>query len=116
MFPSQGPVTREAYTQAGNRSRAGDGQRRDRVTDRGAGGVCVNAGLGGLCRRRAPASAGECSPFDQVYTAHADSVFAFCWSQVGNHSDAEDLAADVFASAFAAYSVAGPEPGNVRAW
>jgi RNA polymerase sigma-70 factor (ECF subfamily) len=55
-------------------------------------------------------------PFDEVYRAHADSVFAFCWSQIGNHSDAEDLAADVFASAFAAYATSGPDPEKLRAW
>jgi RNA polymerase sigma-70 factor, ECF subfamily len=55
-------------------------------------------------------------PFEEVYRTYADSVFAFCWSQVGNHSDAEDLAADVFASAFAAYTSARPDPDKLRAW
>src|SRR5262245_45359983 len=55
-------------------------------------------------------------PFEEVYRTYADSVFAFCWSQTGNHSDAEDLAADVFASAFAAYTSAGPDPDKLRAW
>jgi RNA polymerase sigma-70 factor, ECF subfamily len=55
-------------------------------------------------------------PFEEVYRTYADSVFAFCWSQTGNYSDAEDLAADVFASAFAAYTTAGPDPDKLRAW
>jgi RNA polymerase sigma-70 factor, ECF subfamily len=58
----------------------------------------------------------DVEPFEEVYRAHADAVFAFCWSQTGSYSDAEDLAADVFVSAFAAYTAAGPEPGKVRAW
>jgi DNA-directed RNA polymerase specialized sigma24 family protein len=49
-------------------------------------------------------------PFEELYRTYADSVFAFCWSQVGNYSDAEDLAADVFASAFAAYTSSRPDP------
>ena len=55
-------------------------------------------------------------PFEEVYRTYANSVFAFCWSQTGNHSDAEDLAADVFASAFAAYRSGGPDPDKLRAW
>jgi RNA polymerase sigma-70 factor (ECF subfamily) len=55
-------------------------------------------------------------PFEEVYRTYANAVFAFCWSQTGSHSDAEDLAADVFASAFVAYTAADPKPGKVRAW
>ena len=55
-------------------------------------------------------------PFEEVYRSYADSVFAFCWSQTGHHSDAEDLAADVFASAFAAYLSTRPDPEKLRAW
>jgi RNA polymerase sigma-70 factor (ECF subfamily) len=51
-----------------------------------------------------------------VYRAYAGTVFAFCWSQTGNRSDAEDLAADVFVSAFGAYATARPDPGKLRAW
>ncbi|HEV8561732.1 MAG TPA: RNA polymerase sigma factor [Actinophytocola sp.] len=42
-------------------------------------------------------------PFAEVYREHAARVYRYCLSQVGNAGDAEDLATDVFASAFAAY-------------
>lgn len=54
-------------------------------------------------------------PFEQVYREHAARVYRYCLSQVGNASDAEDLAAEVFAAAFAAYQgVRGAE--GVLAW
>src|SRR4051794_36513349 len=41
--------------------------------------------------------------FEQVYRDHATRIYRYCLSQLGNASDAEDLAAEVFAAAFAAY-------------
>ena len=41
--------------------------------------------------------------FEQVYRSYAVPVYRYCLSQVGNPSDAEDLAGEVFAAALAAY-------------
>ncbi|MDQ2961438.1 MAG: sigma-70 family RNA polymerase sigma factor [Candidatus Dormibacteraeota bacterium] len=56
------------------------------------------------------------TPFDEVYRDHADAVFRFCASQLRNLAVAEDVTADVFASAFAAYPGARPDPDGVRPW
>jgi RNA polymerase sigma-70 factor, ECF subfamily len=55
-------------------------------------------------------------PFEQVYQEHAVRVYRYCLSQVGNPSDAEDLAAEVFAAAFAAYGDARLTAGVVLPW
>jgi RNA polymerase sigma-70 factor (ECF subfamily) len=56
------------------------------------------------------------TPFEEVYRTQVDRVYAFCLSQVRNAADAEDLTAEVFASAFAAWNRAAPEPDRVQAW
>ena len=55
-------------------------------------------------------------PFEQVYREHAARVYRYCLSQVGNTSDAEDLAAEVFAAAFAAYPGLRVTNGVVLPW
>jgi RNA polymerase sigma-70 factor (ECF subfamily) len=55
-------------------------------------------------------------PFEQVYREHAPRVYRYCLSQVGNVSDAEDLAAEVFAAAFAGYRAARLADGVVLPW
>jgi RNA polymerase sigma factor (sigma-70 family) len=54
--------------------------------------------------------------FEQVYRKHAARVYRYCLSQLGNASDAEDLAADVFAAAFAGYPAAKLESAVVLPW
>jgi RNA polymerase sigma factor (sigma-70 family) len=54
--------------------------------------------------------------FDAVYRRHAADVYRFCVSQLGDPVAAEDLAADVFAAAFAAYRRARPAPDELRPW
>ena len=49
-------------------------------------------------------------PFGDIYAANAAGVYRFCLSQLRNASDAEDVTAEVFASAFAAYRRAYPRP------
>ncbi len=57
------------------------------------------------------------TPFDEVYRRHADQVYRFCLSQLGNAALAEDVAADVFASAFAAYPAASLDgEASVKSW
>jgi len=58
----------------------------------------------------------ESPPFDEVYRTHATRVYRYCLSQVGNPIDAEDLTAEVFASAFAAYPAARLADGVVLPW
>ncbi len=59
---------------------------------------------------------GTAAPFEEVYRDHADAVYRFCVSQLGNAATAEDVAGDVFASAFAAYDRVRPMPDGVRSW
>ena len=54
--------------------------------------------------------------FDEVYRRHAADVYRFCVSQLGDPAAAEDLAADVFAAAFAAYRSTRPAPDELRPW
>lgn len=55
-------------------------------------------------------------PFEDVYRAQAARVYRFCLSQVRDRADAEDVAAEVFVSAFAAYDRAPPPADRVQAW
>lgn len=54
--------------------------------------------------------------FEDVYVRYADPVYRFCLSQLRDPAAAEDLAADVFASAFAAYPAMRHDEGDVRPW
>jgi RNA polymerase sigma factor (sigma-70 family) len=58
----------------------------------------------------------ELLSFDEVYRRHAADVFRFCLSQLGDRSEAEDVAADTFLAAFAAYARAAPDEDGVRLW
>jgi RNA polymerase sigma-70 factor (ECF subfamily) len=58
----------------------------------------------------------EPPPFEQVYRDHAARVYRYCLSQVSNASDAEDLAAEVFAAAFASYDGTRFAEGVVLPW
>ncbi len=55
-------------------------------------------------------------PFDEVYGQHHDKIYRFCLSQVGNPTVAEDICADVFTNAFAAYERARPDADGVVPW
>lgn len=54
--------------------------------------------------------------FASVYQAHADAVFRFCLSQLGDVATAEDVTGDVFASACAAFTAAVPPEASLRPW
>jgi RNA polymerase sigma-70 factor, ECF subfamily len=54
--------------------------------------------------------------FDRVYREHAVRVYRYCLSQVGNASDADDLTAEVFAAAFAAYPSVRLRDGVLLPW
>jgi RNA polymerase sigma factor (sigma-70 family) len=54
--------------------------------------------------------------FDEVYREHVARVYRFCLSQVRNATEAEDLAAEVFVSALAAYERTRPDAADVQAW
>ena len=54
--------------------------------------------------------------FEIVYRVHVDAVYRFCLSQVRNPALAEDLAADTFTSAYAAYPRVQPASNVVRPW
>jgi RNA polymerase sigma-70 factor (ECF subfamily) len=54
--------------------------------------------------------------FERVYREYAIRVYRYCLSQVGNASDADDLTAEVFAAAFAAYPSVRLRDGVVLPW
>jgi RNA polymerase sigma-70 factor (ECF subfamily) len=54
--------------------------------------------------------------FGDIYRLHADPVFRYCLSQLRDRDAAEDVAADVFASAFAAYRRVRFDGDGVRPW
>ena len=62
-----------------------------------------------------PPGPAAAASFEEIYETHYPRVFLFCLSQVRNRADAEDLAADVFEAAYAAY-LAGPPVQAVLAW
>jgi RNA polymerase sigma-70 factor (ECF subfamily) len=64
----------------------------------------------------APEAVDDPPPFERVYEAHADAVYRFCLSQVGRAGLAEEITADTFVAAFAAYDRYRPELGGVRPW
>ncbi|HET9849661.1 MAG TPA: sigma-70 family RNA polymerase sigma factor [Candidatus Dormibacteraeota bacterium] len=64
----------------------------------------------------------ECEPpgaqpaFDAIYVAHADAVFRFCVSQIGEAEAAADVTHDVFIRAFTAYDRVSPQVDTIRTW
>lgn len=64
---------------------------------------------------RSPTEIGPLT-FDDVYRRYAGTVYRFCLSQVRNPAEAEDVAAEVFVSAFAAYDRTRPSGEDVQAW
>jgi RNA polymerase sigma-70 factor (ECF subfamily) len=55
-------------------------------------------------------------PFEEVYSRWSLRVYRFCVSQVGDPAVAEDIAAETFKSAFAAYERTKPDPDGLQAW
>ena len=55
-------------------------------------------------------------PFEEVYRAHADTIFRFCIWMLRDLHAAEDVAADVFVAAFKAYERARPTGDGVQTW
>lgn len=55
-------------------------------------------------------------PFEQVYDQHSAAVYRFCVSQTGDPAAAEDLAADAFTAAFAAYGRIHLDQTALRPW
>ena len=72
--------------------------------------------IGVMTDARAQPGEAAAVTFDEVYRVHADAVFRFCVSQLRDLAVAEDVTADVFASAFAAYERVRPEPRGLRTW
>lgn len=56
------------------------------------------------------------SEFEDFYREHADAVYRFCLSQLRDPAAAEDVAADVFVSAFNAMPRAELPDGAARPW
>ena len=55
-------------------------------------------------------------PFEEVYERYKLDVYRFCLFQMRDPGKAEDIAADVFVSAFKAYERSRPEEDRLRAW
>lgn len=54
--------------------------------------------------------------FDGVYRDHADSLYRYCLSQLGDPHRAEDAAADAFSFALASWPRVRPDGDGVRPW
>jgi RNA polymerase sigma-70 factor (ECF subfamily) len=66
-----------------------------------------------------PAVAADCADpaeFARLYDVYADPVLNYCYYRLGDWSDAEDAAQQVFAQAFAAWPRFQPDAGSVRSW
>ena len=55
-------------------------------------------------------------PFSEAYERFRDPIYAFCLSQTRDPAAAEDLAAEVFVSAFKAYERTRPDSEGVQFW
>lgn len=55
-------------------------------------------------------------PFTSVYEQHADAVYRYCLAMLGDPAAAEDVAAQAFVNAYAAYGRVEPDPDGVRPW
>jgi RNA polymerase sigma-70 factor (ECF subfamily) len=58
----------------------------------------------------------EVVPFAEVYERYKGPVFRYCVSQVRNAAVAEDIASNVFISAFRVYDQTHPEGEGMRQW
>jgi RNA polymerase sigma factor (sigma-70 family) len=54
--------------------------------------------------------------FEDVYRRHVDDVFRYALSQVGDRAAAEDVTAETFVAAYAAYGRVRPDAQGVRPW
>jgi RNA polymerase sigma-70 factor (ECF subfamily) len=54
--------------------------------------------------------------FEEVYQRYAADVHRFCFFQLRDAAAAEDVASEVFLSAFKAYPKSAPEADRVRFW
>lgn len=54
-------------------------------------------------------------PFERVYDAHVLGIYRYVYARVGNHPDAEDLTAQVFARAVELLDLER-DPGQIAAW
>jgi RNA polymerase sigma-70 factor (ECF subfamily) len=54
-------------------------------------------------------------PFERVYDEHVVGIYRFIYARVGNHPDAEDLTAQVFARAVEQLDT-DREPAQIAAW
>ena len=58
----------------------------------------------------------ELVPFEEVYRQFADRVLRFCVTLLRDVSQAEDVTAEVFVSAYSAYQRVRPAPEGVKPW
>ena len=59
---------------------------------------------------------GELPPFEEVYQRCRERVYHYCLLQTHDISVAEDIAAQTFMAAYAAYEKRRPEPETVHLW
>jgi RNA polymerase sigma-70 factor (ECF subfamily) len=73
--------------------------------------------LPGLVRKDTKIERVAVLPFAGVYERHADAVYRFCLAQLGDAAAAEDVAAQTFENAYAAWPrLAETDPDGVRRW
>jgi RNA polymerase sigma-70 factor (ECF subfamily) len=62
------------------------------------------------------AETNETDLLEEMYRAHADTVYRYCLSQLGSASDAEDATSDTFVAALRAYRRTEVEPDRITPW
>jgi RNA polymerase sigma-70 factor, ECF subfamily len=60
--------------------------------------------------------AGAKPPFEDLYRAYVDRIYAYVRSQLGSAADAEDVTSQVFVKAFEAYPRYEPRHATPAAW
>ena len=72
--------------------------------------------VGSLTRGSAPTVDVAVIPFEEVYLLYSDRVYRFCVSLLRDSSDAEDVTANTFMAAYAAYSRVRPPSTELKPW
>jgi RNA polymerase sigma-70 factor (ECF subfamily) len=55
-------------------------------------------------------------PFDEIYRQYSARVYRYCLTLVADPALAEDVTADTFVAAYAAYERVKPDPAGIKPW
>jgi RNA polymerase sigma-70 factor (ECF subfamily) len=69
-----------------------------------------------MCGSQITQSMDDLQPFEDIYREHRSRVYRFCLTRIRDPTTAEDIANDVFVSAFRVYDQVRPAPDRVPVW